>query len=81
MKARYSPEDMVINTLLSSFSLENGALMLSPYFALVEQVLYKNDLLFPLDQVVDCIDYLDRKKHLILKDVADNYPQKLEDML
>jgi len=75
------PEDMVINALLSSFSLENGVFMLNPYFAQVEQIFYKNDLLFPLDQVVDCLDYLDRKKHLILKDVADKYPQKLEDML
>ena len=75
------PDDIAINRLLSAFSLENGAAMLNPYFALVERILYENDLLFPFDQVVDCIDYLDKKKHLILKDVADKYPQRLEDML
>lgn len=75
------PDDIAINVLLSAFSLENGHTMLSPYFSRIERILYENDLLFPLDQVTDCIDYLDKKKHLILKDVAERYPQKLEDML
>ena len=75
------PDDIAINALLTAFSMENGASMLNPYFGRVEKILYENDLLFPLDQVIDCIDYLEKKKHLILKDVAERYPQKLDDML
>ena len=75
------PDDIAINVLLSAFSLENGETKLNPYFTRVERILYENDLLFPLDQVIDCIDYLDKKKHLILKDVTERYPQKLDDML
>jgi SAM-dependent methyltransferase len=74
------PCDITINRLFQSFSLENGAVKLNPYFAKVEQLVYENDLLFPLDQVLDCIDYLDKKKHLILKDVLEKHPQKAEDM-
>jgi SAM-dependent methyltransferase len=75
------PDEIMINRLLDSFSLENGFLMLKEYFESVEKIIYKNDLYFPLDQVGDCINYLDKKKHLIFKEVSENHPDKVEDML
>ena len=75
------PDDIAINRLLSAFCLENGQEKLDPHFARVDRILYENDLVFPLDQVVDCIEYLDKKKHLILKDVSERQPQMVDDML
>jgi len=75
------PSEIAIDRLLSSFCLENGEARLKPHFMKVEQIIYPNDLLFPLDRVLECISYLDKKKYLIMKDVSENYPQKLEDMI
>ncbi len=75
------PREIAINRLLASFSLENGEEMLSPHFRRVERIVYPNDLLFPFDRILECINYLDKKKYLIMKDVSENYPQRLEDML
>jgi SAM-dependent methyltransferase len=75
------PAEMAINRLLSAFSLENGEARLSPYFERVDRIVYANDLLFPFDRIMECINYLDKKKYLIMKDVSENCPHKLEDML
>ncbi|HQG32897.1 MAG TPA: class I SAM-dependent methyltransferase [Deltaproteobacteria bacterium] len=75
------PSEFAINRLLGAFSLENGHEMLDPHFGHVERIVYPNNLLFPLDQADACIDYLEKKKFLIFKDVSENHPQKVEDML
>ncbi len=75
------PVEIAINRLFQSFSLEDGEAKLTPHFGCIERIVYLNDLLFPLDQVTECLSYLDKKKFLIMKEVADNNPQKLEDML
>jgi len=75
------PDEVMIVRLLSAFSSEEGYAMLAPFFTRVEQIDYKNDLLFPFDRVDDCINYLDKKKHLIFKDVTEKYPHRIEDML
>lgn len=75
------PSEIAINRLFQSFCLEDGEEKLAPYFGRVERIVYLNDLLFPLDRVMECISYLDKKRYLIMKDVSENYPHKLEDML
>lgn len=75
------PSEIAINRLLGAFSLENGREMLEPYFSSVERIIYPNNLLFPLDQAEACIDYLEKKRFLIFKDISENHPQKVEDML
>lgn len=75
------PGEIMINRLFRAFSLEEGEEMLSPFFGRVERVIYENDLLFPLDRIGECIDYLDKKKHLIFKEVMENHPQKVGDMV
>lgn len=75
------PAEIMINRLFRAFSLEEGEEMLSPFFGRVERVIYENDLLFPLDRIGECIDYLDKKKHLIFKEVMENHPQKVGDMV
>lgn len=75
------PDEVMIVKLLSAFSSEDGYAMLAPFFSKVLQIDYKNDLLFPFDRVDDCINYLDKKKHLIFKDVTEKHPHRIEDML
>ena len=75
------PQEIMINRLFQSFCMENGEEKLSPFFGKVERILYKNDLLFSLDRINECIDYLDKKRHLIFKDVMESHPQRMEDML
>ncbi len=75
------PSEIAINRLLGAFSLENGLEMLEPYFGHVERIIYPNNLLFPLDQADACIDYLEKKRFLIFKDISENHPQRVGDML
>jgi len=75
------PGEIAINRLFQAFSLEDGGEVLSRHFASVERIVYPNTLLFPLEGVEDCVSYLDKKRHLIMKDVAETHPQKLEDMV
>jgi len=75
------PDEVMIVKLLRAFSSEDGYAMLAPFFSSVLQIDYENDLFFPFDHVDDCINYLDKKKHLIFKDVAEKYPHRIEDML
>ena len=75
------PQEITINRLFQSFCMENGEEQLTPFFGKVDRILYKNDLLFSLDRINECIDYLDKKRHLIFKDVMERHPQKMEDVL
>lgn len=75
------PSEIAINRLFDAFSLENGREMLDPYFGHVERIIYPNNLLFPRDQADACIDYLEKKRFLIFKDISDNHPQRVQDMI
>jgi SAM-dependent methyltransferase len=75
------PEELRINMLFRSFSLEEGGLQLDPHFRDVERILYDNSLVFPLDRFDACIDYLDTKKHLLLKEVNEVHPGKFDVVL
>ncbi len=75
------PQEITINRLFQSFCMENGEERLNPFFGEVDRILYKNDLLFSLDRISECIDYLDKKRHLIFKDIMESHPQKMGDML
>jgi SAM-dependent methyltransferase len=75
------PADLRISRLFKAFSLENGHALLSPHFNDVECIVYENSLAFPLDRFEACIDYLDTKKHLLLKEVADSHPAKFDEVL
>jgi SAM-dependent methyltransferase len=76
-----APLEIAIHRLFGEFSLEDGGPGLSRHFRTVERILYPNRLQFPFEQVGDCVNYLDRKRYLLLKDVSETDPQKLEDML
>lgn len=76
-----TPEDLRINRLFRAFSLEDGGLQLDPCFRDVERIPYENSLIFPLDRFEACIDYLDTKKHLLLKEVSDVHPGKFDVVL
>lgn len=73
--------EIAFNLLLQSFSLENGEEKLKPFFGKVERIVYENDLLFSLQNIQECFDYLEKKRFLIFKDVSDKCPQKMKDML
>lgn len=75
------PGELRINRLFRSFSSEDGLGQLDPYFRDVERIIYENALVFPLDRFDACIDYLDTKKHLLLKEVADAQPAKFDVVL
>lgn len=73
--------EIAFNRLLRSFSLENGSEKLKPFFGRVERIIYENDLLFSLQSIQECLDYLEKKRFLIFKDVSERCPQKMEDIL
>ncbi|HPX17821.1 MAG TPA: class I SAM-dependent methyltransferase [Deltaproteobacteria bacterium] len=75
------PQEITINRLFQSFCMENGEEQLTPFFEKVDRILYRNDLLFSLDRISECIDYLDKKRHLIFKDVMESHPQKMKDVV
>lgn len=76
-----APDELRINRLFSAFSLEDGGSQLEPFFHDVQRDLYENSLIFPLDRFEACIDYLDTKKHLLLKEVTDMHPGKFDVVL
>ncbi|MGC9323759.1 MAG: class I SAM-dependent methyltransferase [Desulfomonilia bacterium] len=75
------PGDLRIHRLFRSFSLEEGYEQLAGYFDRVERIMYDNSLTFPLDQVRDCIDYLDKKRYLIFKEVMEMHPHKIDEVV
>jgi len=75
------PVELAISRLFREFSLEDGGAELSRYFGSVEEIIYPNRLHFPFERVGDCVSYLVKKRYLLMKDVSETDPQKLEDML
>jgi SAM-dependent methyltransferase len=69
-----------IARLFETFSLEDGLELLQPYFQKTDKIVYENALLFSKENIVDCIDYLEKKSTLLFKDVLEKYPLQLEDI-
>lgn len=74
------PAQIAITALLNSFALENGRPLLERHFRTVETIRYPNTMVFPASGVNDCIHYLKHKRHLLFKEVADNNPEKMDDV-
>lgn len=72
------PSELMIRKLFKSFSSENGLSLLEPYFDHVERIIFRNELIVPPDEVSQFISYLDGKEYLMLKDVRDIYPTKID---
>ncbi len=75
------PEEPAIAQLLRVFSLENGEAQLEEHFGRIERIDFDNDLLFPLDSIEDCIDYLGKKQTLLFKELFDTCPQRAGEAL
>lgn len=65
------PEQPAITRLFNAFCLEDGEKKLRPYFERVEMITYENRLHFPSENIQDCIDYLDKKKYLLFKEIIN----------
>jgi len=75
------PETTSILRLFMAFSSEDGSLQLEPYFGRVEKVIFKNALIFPLDNIDECISYVKTKQHLLFKELFRDFPKKAEDVI
>jgi ubiquinone/menaquinone biosynthesis C-methylase UbiE len=73
-------EKMIINKLFLAFSLEDGKEQLEKYFSRVEQLDFKNSLIFSPQHIDDLIFYIQKKKHLIYKEVLNMMPKKLDEV-
>jgi len=74
------PGEIALNKLFERFSLENGEKMLAPYFKKVEKILYQNEMVFSVENIEDCIYYLEKKRHLIYKEVMERFPKRVVDL-
>jgi SAM-dependent methyltransferase len=72
------PDDLKIYELFDSFSLEDGATRLSPFFEEVINIVYKNSLIFPYAHFNDFIEYITIKKPLFFNEVLAGYPSKID---
>ncbi|OHD70690.1 MAG: hypothetical protein A2W19_11965 [Spirochaetes bacterium RBG_16_49_21] len=68
----------VINKLFTAFSRENGDALLKNYFNIVETLDFTNSINFSYHNIEDCIFYVNKKQHLIYKEVLDLMPDKLD---
>ena len=73
-------DSIKLNRLFKEFSRENGKSMLSPFFKEIEQIDYDNKMHFTMDHLDDCIYYIEKKRHLIYKEVIDVYPDRVVDL-
>jgi len=74
------PKVISINQLFLSFSQERGRSRLAPYFRSVELIRYPNAMIFPFERIIDCINYISKKRFLLFKDVTRQYPEKMDDI-
>ncbi|MCP4129480.1 MAG: class I SAM-dependent methyltransferase [bacterium] len=74
------PEQTMLNKLFMAFSQEDGSNLLEPYFDRIEMLKFKNEMVFPLENIDDCIYYIEKKRHLIYKEVLDMYPDRIPDL-
>jgi SAM-dependent methyltransferase len=75
-----APEEIKLNKLFMQFSKENGNNKLLPYFEIVEKIDFDNKMIFQIDHIDDCIYYIEKKRHLIYKEVLDRYPDMVVDL-
>lgn len=76
-----APDEPAIGRFLRAFSLENGEKWLKERFGRIEKIVFENALSFPRDKIDDCIDYLEKKKSLLFKEISDMDPQRVEEAL
>jgi len=74
------PKVIAINRLFLSFSQEEGQRKLAPYFRAIEMIRYPNAMIFPFERIIDCINYISKKRFLLFKDVTGQYPEKMDDV-
>jgi ubiquinone/menaquinone biosynthesis C-methylase UbiE len=75
------PETASILRLYIAFSSEDGSSQVEPYFGRVEKVTFKNALIFPLDNIDECISYVKAKQNLLFKELFRDFPEKAEDVI
>lgn len=74
------PEELSINRLLRAFCIEDGHSHLNPFFNNIEVIKYSNAMLFKPDDIIDCIEYLTKKRPLLFKEVLETYPNKIKEV-
>jgi ubiquinone/menaquinone biosynthesis C-methylase UbiE len=74
------PKVIAINRLFLSFSQEEGQSKLAPYFRDIEMIRYPNAMIFPSEKIIDCINYISKKRFLLFKDITRQYPEKMDDV-
>jgi len=67
-----------ISRLFRVFSMENGEERLKDYFGTIERIPYPNRLVFPLEHIEDCYDYVLKKRTLMFKETLDTDPGRLD---
>lgn len=72
-------QDTIINKLFYSFSLENGKKQLNKYFENVEEKYYINSMIFNIENINDCIFYIQKKRSLIYKEVIEHMPDRVRE--
>ncbi|MEN6475952.1 MAG: class I SAM-dependent methyltransferase [Syntrophaceae bacterium] len=75
-----SPKVIAINRLFLSFSQEEGQSKLAPFFQTIEMIRYPNAMIFPSEKIIDCINYISKKRFLLFKDITRQYPDKIDDV-
>ncbi len=76
-----SSGELAIRRLFRAFSMESGREKLEEFFDRIEIVVYPNKLVFPKENIEDCIDYLYKKRCLLFKEVIDEKPELLEHVM
>lgn len=74
------PQSIRLQLLLRMFSLENGTQLLNKYFNQIDLITYDNSMQFSVDNIDDCIYYIEKKKQLMFREVLDNYPDRILDL-
>ena len=74
------PKVISINRLFHAFSQEQGRRKLAPYFRAIEMIRYPNAMVFPFERIIDCINYISKKRFLLFKDITRQYPEKMDDV-
>jgi len=74
------PKVIAINRLFHSFSQEVGTRKLAPYFRAIEMIRYPNAMVFPFERIIDCINYISKKRFLLFKDISRQYPERMDDV-
>ncbi len=71
-------DELAITSLFKNFSTQNGYAKLSPYFSKIDMINYRNSLIFPAEKIDDCMDYIEKKRYLIYKEILDENPDKID---